>query len=263
MPGSLLYHTKITSVRSPPSQIKVLATWADAVQTLWLTPLPRIIVAESGGKYFTVYGGGGLQVVPRGPNDTRREIFRANVDPNVPAVDVGAAGWVSATSLIQAPQNDKATTTATSTGTFEIVLLSGRTEYNKGNTQQPQFYLENQFNCGGTDVNENHRCIVRVTTGSYHNTLTSVPMLDGPSGTATGYLLVDVIQRNTETVLQKDLLVLRMGGLTRVAEGFNGHHSYLYGYMFQDEASRAGSVAIVVVSGPVDPRIQSLPQSSP
>ena len=40
-------------------------TWASAVQTLWLTPLPRIIVAEAGGESFMVMCVEGLRIQRR------------------------------------------------------------------------------------------------------------------------------------------------------------------------------------------------------
>ena len=79
-------------------------SWAAAVQLLWLTPLPRIIVVDSGGQSFGVYGGGDLKVVPRVvASDQRREIFCSNNDPHAPSIDIGMGSWWPADSLIQSP----------------------------------------------------------------------------------------------------------------------------------------------------------------
>lgn len=51
-------------------------TWAAAIQILWLTPLPRVIVAEAGGETFKVVGGDGVGIKKR--TNTEDALTRRN-----------------------------------------------------------------------------------------------------------------------------------------------------------------------------------------
>ena len=57
------------------------ASWAAAVQKLWLTPTPRIILTEGLGESFTTVCGTSLRLTTTtgarpGPRDVRRECYR-------------------------------------------------------------------------------------------------------------------------------------------------------------------------------------------
>ena len=104
-PGSPAHGTGLTS--------KTLSTWTDAVNHLWLTPIPRVIVVAGGGTGFEVVGGKNIHLTPRAPNDdTRWEVYRTTEDENTVPVPVGAS-WQEAS-----PTNGY------QTAPFDAVILS-------------------------------------------------------------------------------------------------------------------------------------------
>lgn len=215
----------------PPAKNNTVSTWAAAVHLLWLTPMPRIIVAESGGQQFIVYGGGTLRMVARAvPSNDRREIFRSGLDPKAPMVDLGGLGeWNPATSLIQAPSHNSKTIL------FDCYFLSGKVDYNRGTAGQAQFVLNAGFQNGTTTIDDSNRCVLRVTMGSNHENATDVAMQSGQPAKATGLMQVDVLAAGSLAVVRKNLTIYRFSGGNRIADGDNGHNMHLYGYMLQDE----------------------------
>lgn len=219
-------------------------SWAAAVQLLWLTPLPRIIVVDSGGQSFGVYGGGDLKVVPRGvASDQRREIFCSNNDPHAPSIDIGMGSWWPADSLIQSPPLGG----GKKMERFECLLLSGRVDYNRGVPNGSFFYVEPSLKNGSDHLENKHRMMVHVVTDSSENTATGLNMEKNQPANASGWVRVDLENPDNGGMVQKDVTLYRMTGRNRIAQGNNGHHHYLYGYMIQMASQHAGNVEWKVV----------------